>query len=337
MLKISIIVPSYNQGQYIEETLRSIIDQGYPNLELIVIDGGSTDRSVEIIRQYEKHITYWVSEKDKGQSDAINKGFRQATGDIITWLCSDDVFTPGTLQKVNEYFSSLPPETGLIHGGVVVFDSVAERHTDFGYPDPSIERYITGMAFSQPAAFFRKKYLDMVNGRVSEELHYGMDYDLFARLACVCHFQPVQDVFARYRMHGESKSVSQHDRFILDWCKVFVNLCQNMGWQDVETRIREVSPLSGAYGYHLDFEFSYAPAIMGKVDKEKCLFYHLCYQLRALYASGKINDSKRLYKYLLENFPAEWNNSETRVSVIAPKLKLPTFVLLTLRKVKSWL
>lgn len=337
MLKISIIVPSYNQGQYIEETLRSIIDQGYPNLELIVIDGGSTDQSVEIIRRYEKHITYWVSEKDKGQSDAINKGFQRATGDIITWLCSDDLFTPGTLHKVSEYFSALSPDIGLIHGGVVIFDNETERHIDFGYPNPSIERYITGMAFSQPAAFFRKKYLDMVNGRVSEALHYGMDYDLFARLACVCQFHPVTDVFARYRLHEESKSVSQHDRFILDWCKVFVNLCQNMGWGDVEKRLRAVSPLQAAFDYHLDYQFSYKPEIFERVDKEKSLFYHLCYQLSALYSSGEIDDSKKLYKYLLTNFPPEWTASEKRISMIAPKLKLPTFVLLTLRKVKSWL
>lgn len=337
MLKISVIIPSFNQGQYIEETLRSVTEQGYPNLELIVIDGASTDQSVDIIRKYEDRISFWISEKDKGQSDAINKGFQRATGDIITWLCSDDLFTPGTLHKVNEHFSSLPTETGLIHGGVVVFSKAGDDHTDFGYPDPSVERYISGMAFSQPGAFFRKKYLDLVNGRVSEALHYGMDYDLFARLACVCQFKAVPDVYARYRLHEESKSVSQQDRFIVDWCRVYLNLCDHLGWTETANLLRSVSPLKDAFSYSMEHDFSINPSIFEKVDQRKSLFYHLSYQLRALYAAGNIKDSKRILLFLQKNYPAAWIAEEKRVPYIARKLQLPTLVLLTLRKVKSWI
>ncbi|MFZ4612746.1 MAG: glycosyltransferase family 2 protein, partial [Bacteroidia bacterium] len=100
--KISIITPSYNQGQYIEETILSVINQDYPNIEYIVMDGGSNDQTVEIIKKYESKITYWVSEKDKGQADAINKGFARATGDILCWLNSDDYFFDGTLKFVAE-------------------------------------------------------------------------------------------------------------------------------------------------------------------------------------------------------------------------------------------
>src|SRR5262249_529742 len=101
---ITIVTPSYNQVAYIEETIESVLSQGYPRLEYIIIDGGSTDGSVEIIRKYEKHLAYWVSEKDKGQSDAINKGFRRATGEIFNWLCSDDTLEPGALVRVGEAF-----------------------------------------------------------------------------------------------------------------------------------------------------------------------------------------------------------------------------------------
>lgn len=337
MHKISVIVPSFNQGQFIEETLLSVIEQGYPNLELIVVDGGSTDQTVEVIRRYEKHISYWVSEKDNGQSDAINKGFQRATGDIITWLCSDDLFTPGTLLKVDQHFSGFPEEVGLIHGGVVVFQQGKDLHTDFGYANPSVERYISGMAFSQPAAFFRKKYLDQVNGRVSETLHYGMDYDLFARLACVCRFQAVPEIFARYRMHEESKSVSQQDKFIIDWCRVYLNLCEHLGWKETANLLRSVSPLKAAFADSMPHDFPINPVIFENVDQRKSLFYHLCYQLRAIYAAGNIKDSKRILHFLQENYPSAWIAEEKRIPHIARKLQLPTFALLTLRKVKSWL
>lgn len=336
-MKISVVVPSYNQGQYIEETLRSVLDQDYPDLELIVIDGGSTDATVEIIKKYESRITYWVSEKDKGQSDAINKGFQRATGEIITWLCSDDLFTPGTLHQVARYFSSLDPTVGLIHGGVTVFNKDGDKHNDFGYPDPSVERYISGMAFSQPAAFFRKKYFDEVNGRVSESLHYGMDYDLFARLATVCHFHPVPDLFARYRMHEESKSVSQQDRFIVDWCRVFLNLSRNLGWNKVYEQLKAVTPLKDAFGYEWDYGYQFRQDIFAKVNPEKALFYHLCYQLRALFAAGDIRSSRRILAYLQTQFPKEWMDREKRIMDIHQKLRLPTPLLLFLRKVKSWI
>ena len=106
MLKISIITPSYNQGQYLEETIRSVRDQPYPNLEYIIMDGGSTDNSVEIIKKYESRLAHWESRPDDGQADAINKGFNMATGDILGWLNSDDYYKPGALTEVAEYFDA---------------------------------------------------------------------------------------------------------------------------------------------------------------------------------------------------------------------------------------
>jgi len=332
-MKISIIIPSYNQGRYLEETLRSVIDQKYPALELIVIDGGSTDNSTDIIKKYEKHISYWVSEKDKGQSDAINKGFRRATGEIITWLCSDDLLMPGSLHKVADHFSSLPDEAGLIHGGVVVFKENKDVTTDFGYLAPSLERYISGMAFSQPSAFFKKKYYDRAGGRVSEDLHYGMDHDLFCRMALVCRFYPVNDVLARYRLHDDSKSVTRQNEFIIDWCKTFVNFCRNAGWEKEYEQLCAVSPFREAMNYFHPYGFTFS--LPGNTDRKKTLFYHLCYQLRALYAGGNIKAAKKIAHYLKDHYPEPWLDNEKLVPHIRSRLKWPAFMLLLIRKIKG--
>lgn len=119
--KISIVIPSYSQGQFLEETILSEVTQHYPNLELFVVDGGSKDNNVDIIKKYEPHITWWVSEKDKRHSDAINKGLQRANGEIMNWLCSDDLLTHGALFKVAECFSNQQNGVGLIHGGTILF------------------------------------------------------------------------------------------------------------------------------------------------------------------------------------------------------------------------
>src|SRR6187431_735936 len=149
--KISVVVPSYNQGQYLEETILSIFNQQYPNLEVFVVDGGSKDNSVDIIKKYEQHLTWWVTEKDKGQSDAINKGFARVTGEIVTWLCSDDLFTKGTLKRVAEIFSELPDNVGLIYGGATLFGDNMKSKETWGYKNAGVERYIAGQAFPQPS------------------------------------------------------------------------------------------------------------------------------------------------------------------------------------------
>jgi glycosyltransferase involved in cell wall biosynthesis len=177
--KISIVIPSYNQGQFLEETILSVVNQQYPNLELFVVDGASKDNSVDTIKKYESRITWWVSENDNGQSEAINKGFAKATGDIISWLGSDDLLMPGSLQIISSAFISAPVQIGLIHGGAIVFNGAEINKTMFTYQHPIKEAYLSGMVFPQPAAFFRKGFAEKV-GYIDEKLHYGMDYDFFS-------------------------------------------------------------------------------------------------------------------------------------------------------------
>lgn len=218
--KISIITPSFNQGEYLEETIVSVLEQNYSNLEYIIIDGGSTDRSIEIIKKYQKYLAYWVSEKDAGQSQAINKGFRKASGDIISWLCSDDLYLPGALNKVATIFNQ-HPDVGLIHGKTILFNDKGKAKTKGAEENDLQLKYFAIIPFPQPSSFFRKSILEKV-GMLDESLHYGMDYELLIRIALESQILKVDDVFSKYRLHEESKTIKKKSEFALEWLKIFV-------------------------------------------------------------------------------------------------------------------
>lgn len=185
--KISILTPSFNQAQYIEQTICSVLDQGYPNLEYIIIDGGSTDGSADIIRKYEKHLAYWVSEKDKGQTHAINKGMSRATGDVRAYINSDDYYLPGAFQKVAEHFTE-HPDTDLVHGRCRVVDDTGNKIDEwFG----SIDRYedildiwkvwTKRRNYVQPEVFWSRRIAEKI-GPFREELFFVMDYEYWTRI-----------------------------------------------------------------------------------------------------------------------------------------------------------
>ncbi len=204
--KISIITPSYNQGEFLEDTIKSIIEQNYPNLEYIIIDGGSTDKSVKIIKKYESHLTYWVSEKDNGQTAAINKGFKIATGDIIAWLNSDDFYYPGALNLIAEMYSS-DPKAGLYIGNGAVADKKGNR----------IRRYSHNIIFDydtllkgsnyilQPSTFINAKAINEV-GYLDESLHYAMDLEYWFRVASKFGVLTVNEELSAYRWYDEIKT-----------------------------------------------------------------------------------------------------------------------------------
>jgi len=179
--KVSIVTPSYNQAQFLEETIKSVLQQDYPNIEYIIIDGLSVDRSVDIIRKYEDQLAYWVSEQDRGQCHAINKGFARAQGVIIAWLNSDDLYRPGAIRAVVKSFSDHPDAVAVI-GGCVLVD--AERK-GFSYKKPvdlNPQRLLCGGGIpGQPAVFFRRELSEKVGG-LREDLHYVLDWEYWLRV-----------------------------------------------------------------------------------------------------------------------------------------------------------
>lgn len=323
--KITVVIPSYNQGHFLEETIISVINQQYPNVEILVVDGGSKDNTVEIIKKYEMQLAWWVSEKDKGQSDAINKGFARATGDIVTWLCSDDLYTEGTLKRIAELFSQLPEDIGVVYGGATLFGENFATKNSFGYENANAERYIAGQAFPQPSSFIKKQHLDEAGNWVREDLHLGMDYDLFARLGCVCKFHRVKEIFSRYRLHDASKTVSQHSRLIEDWTRTFSNLCRNCGWDDLVEKMEKIPQLAPFLNYHYSFKPN--PKVTNTLHKDLALFYHLCYWMKSCYQYKKRDDARSFLTILKKNYPADWLAKEKHIPQIIRRLRIPDPVL----------
>lgn len=204
--KISIVTPSYNMARFFEKTVQSVLIQNYFNFEYIIIDGGSTDESADIIKKYEQHITYWVSEPDQGQSDAINKGFNRATGELSCWLNSDDVLLPGALKRVAEVYSK-NPDMDIITGNVVYIDKNDRIIKSIRVPRQDWFFYKHGVGFFQaPAIFFKSSLYQQVGG-VNVNLHYCMDIDLWHKFrlknAKVYH---INEYLGAFRIHRLSKT-----------------------------------------------------------------------------------------------------------------------------------
>jgi glycosyltransferase involved in cell wall biosynthesis len=185
--RITVITPSYNHGFFIEETIRSVLLQGYPNLEYIIIDGGSSDNTIDIINKYKSSIYYWVSEFDHGQAHAINKGLSKATGEIIAYLNSDDYYLPGTLFKVSEHFCQYP-DTDLLHGKCRYVNQYGEKVGEQFGDIQTLEEILDlwgvwwkNRQFVQPEVFWTRRITEKI-GLFKEELNFVMDYDYWCRI-----------------------------------------------------------------------------------------------------------------------------------------------------------
>jgi glycosyltransferase involved in cell wall biosynthesis len=207
---VSIITPSYQQGQFIKETIESVLSQDYPNLEHIVIDGGSTDRTLGILQSYE-HLGdrfRWVSEQDRGQSHAINKGLAMAKGEIIGWLNSDDTYMPHAVKKgVDALQQNI--QWGMVYGRANYTDEKNQVIRPYPVERYNRKRLYDGCFICQPATFIRKEVLDTVGG-IDENFQFCMDYDLWMRISKHYPIGFIEDVLATSRMHKDSKTMTQY-------------------------------------------------------------------------------------------------------------------------------
>ncbi len=220
--RITVVTPSYNQGKFLETTILSVINQNYPNLEYFIIDGGSTDNSVEIIKKYEKWITWWVSEKDKGQADAIRKGFDKATGELIGWLNSDDLYFPGALIEVGKAYLK-DPDASIYSGGIAIGALNDGPIKKCAFPPRWLIFKKYGLvALGQPSSFFNRKYYEKING-VNIKFYHRMDADLILRLL---NYNPkivrINKMIGFIRFHESAKSAYARELYLKEQSE-FIN------------------------------------------------------------------------------------------------------------------
>ena len=218
-LLVSVVTPSYNQVKYLEETILSVLNQTYPNIEYLVVDGGSSDGSVELLKQYDDRISWWVSEPDQGQTDAINKGFARASGEVYAWLNSDDLYHPDAVSEAVEYLVT-HPEVGLVYGDANFIDANERVIGKFNAQQTSYQRLRRGGVYiPQQAAFWRANLWDEV-GPLDPSFYFAMDYDLWVRLARITEIRYTPRLWAYFRLHDDAKTISADDRCWPEMLKV---------------------------------------------------------------------------------------------------------------------
>ncbi len=270
-LKISVITPSLNQDQFIERTIQSVLSQDYPNLDYIVVDGGSTDDTLAILKKYESQLN-WISEADEGQADAINKGFKKATGEVVCWLNADDEFMPGTLHTVADYFERYP-ETQLLYGDAETVDEKGRAYGRRGNVRATTfeELASQGDFIVQPAAFWRSTLFNDV-GFLDTSLRYCLDYEFWLRVAqkYPLHYIPVP--LAKERFHHQAKTTQASLR-----------------------RIQEIEAVARRYHH---------PKIPRRFQDEQTAIYFV-ETFRQLY-SANWAEAGRFFRQSIRGFPPGW-------------------------------
>lgn len=203
---VSVVTPSFNQAQYLEDTIQSVLRQDYANLEYLVVDGNSSDGSQQIIRKYADHLAWWVSEPDRGQADAINKGFRKAKGEIIAWLNSDDLYLPGAIANAVEVFNH-HPDAGVVYGDAVSADGSGRLLNELRFDSRDMVDFLRFKIICQPAVFMKRAAVENI-GYLDDSFHFFLDHQLWIRLAREYEFIYQPEFWAVSRYHPAAKNIT---------------------------------------------------------------------------------------------------------------------------------
>lgn len=228
---VSIITPSYNQADFLEETIRAVLEQDYPNLEYLVVDGASSDGSVEIIRRYEERLAWWVSERDGGQAEALNKGLARAKGEIVAWINADDVYRPGAIREAVKVLLE-NPQVGLVYARLDSIDREGEVFNTISYRQYDLLDLLSFSIIGQPTVFMRRDVVKRA-GKLDPAYHYLLDHQLWLRMAQQGEIRYVPQVWAAARHHAGAKNVSQASRFGEEALRI-------VEWARTQPRLREL-------------------------------------------------------------------------------------------------
>jgi glycosyltransferase involved in cell wall biosynthesis len=307
--KISIVIPSFNQGKYIEQTICSIIEQGYRNVELIVIDAGSSDETVAIIRKYESYIAYWVSEPDCGQSHAINKGLGKCTGEIFNWINSDDFLEPNSLEKIADVFVN-SPKVNVVCGYTRCFfdeDDTTSHEYRMGV-NQTVASTLINVEMNQPGTFYRTDIVRVLGG-VNESLRYVFDDELWFRYLCKYGLKNIvlSNVrFAQFRLHGSSKSVGEgFDFFNKEIATLHFDILKSIAAPSWLLKVMQENEAQAA-SYLSQQRWD-----VGCLERELYVAAFAAKYINTLYINGDKRNAKEAMQLVIENGYFKWNKIMT--------------------------
>jgi glycosyltransferase involved in cell wall biosynthesis len=229
---VSIITPSFNQADYLEETIQSVLSQDYPHIEYVIVDGGSTDGSLAIIKKYANQLAWWVSEPDEGQADAINKGLLRVSGDLVAWLNSDDLYLPGTIRMVVDAMRA-DPGVGLVYGDLQSIDADGKVFNTITYQQYNLDDLLAIRIIGQPTVFMRRS-VQKKAGFLDDSFHFLLDHHLWTRIARLSRIKYIPTTWAAARHHHMAKNIARAGEFgaeayrILEWAQTQPDLVEHI-------------------------------------------------------------------------------------------------------------